>query len=85
MFYWSRDVPGGLHQAIGVFERAGMNMTRIESRPSRLQRWRYVFYVDFVGHRDEEHERAALAELEERTDFCKVIGSFPCAVAEDLP
>ena len=85
MFYWSRDVPGGLHEAIGVFARAGVNMTRIESRPSRLQRWTYMFHVDFVGHRDEEHIRVALAELETRTDFCKVIGSFPRAIAEDSP
>jgi chorismate mutase/prephenate dehydratase len=85
MFYWSRDVPGGLHDAIGVFARAGMNMTRIESRPSRLRRWTYMFYIDLVGHRDQEHVRAALAELEERTDYCKVVGSFPRAIAEDSP
>ena len=81
MFYWSRDVPGGLYKAIEVFASAGMNMTRIESRPSRLQRWTYMFHVDFVGHRDQEHVRTALAELERRTDFCKVIGSFPRALA----
>jgi len=84
MFYWSRDVPGGLYKAIEVFASAGMNMTRIESRPSRLQRWTYMFHVDFVGHRDEEHVRTALVELERRTDFCKVIGSFPRALAEGL-
>ncbi|MFT5450124.1 MAG: chorismate mutase/prephenate dehydratase [Gammaproteobacteria bacterium] len=84
MFYWSRDVPGGLYKAIEVFARAGMNMTRIESRPSRLQRWNYIFHVDFVGHRDEPDVRSALKELEARTDFCKVIGSFPRAIAEDL-
>ena len=61
-----------------------MNMTRIESRPSRLQHWTYMFYVDFVGHRDEERVRTALVELEQRTDFCKVIGSFPRALAEEL-
>jgi chorismate mutase/prephenate dehydratase len=83
MFYWARDVPGGLYKAIEVFASAGMNMTRIESRPSRLQRWTYMFYVDFIGHRDEDKVRAALAELERRTDFCKVIGSFPRAISED--
>lgn len=85
MFYWSRDVPGGLHGALEVFAKAGLNLNRIESRPSRLQRWNYVFYVDFAGHRDDENVRAALAELEQRTDFCRVIGSFPCAVSEDAP
>lgn len=83
VMFWFRDRPGGLFQAIEVFARRGMNMTRIESRPSRLQRWTYVFYVDFVGHRDEEAVREALEELAQRTDFCKVIGSFPRAVTEE--
>jgi len=83
VMFWFRDRPGGLFQAIEVFARRGMNMTRIESRPSRLQRWTYVFYVDVVGHRDDEQLREALEELAQRTDFCKVIGSFPRAVAEE--
>lgn len=83
VMFWFRDRPGGLFEAIEVFARRGMNMTRIESRPLRLQRWNYVFHVDFAGHRDEASARDALAELAQRTDFCKVIGSFPRAVAEE--
>lgn len=83
VMFWFRDRPGGLFQAIEVFARRGMNMTRIESRPSRLQRWTYVFYVDVAGHRDDEQVRQALEELAQRTDFCKVIGSFPRAITED--
>ena len=64
VMFWFRDCPGGLFQAIEVFATRGMNMTRIESRPSRLQRWTYVFYVDFVGHRDDERVREALDEAE---------------------
>jgi chorismate mutase/prephenate dehydratase len=83
VMFWFRDRPGGLFQAIEVFARRGMNMTRIESRPSRLERWTYVFYVDFAGHQDEDEPRAALEELAGRTDFCKVIGSFPRAITGD--
>jgi chorismate mutase/prephenate dehydratase len=83
VMFWFRDRPGGLFQAIEVFATRGMNMTRIESRPSRLQRWTYVFYVDFVGHRNDADVREALEELARRTDFCKVIGSFPRAVVEE--
>jgi len=82
VMFWFRDRPGGLFQAIEVFATRGMNMTRIESRPSRLERWTYVFYVDFAGHQDEALAREALAELRKRTDFCKVIGSFPRAISE---
>jgi chorismate mutase/prephenate dehydratase len=83
VMFWFRDRPGGLFQAIEVFATRGMNMTRIESRPSRLERWTYVFYVDFTGHQDDALAREALAELRKRTDFCKVIGSFPRAISEE--
>ena len=75
--------PGGLYHAIEVFAGRNINMTRIESRPSRLKQWSYVFYVDFLGHRDEPAVAEALEELQERTAFFKVVGSFPRAVSED--
>jgi chorismate mutase/prephenate dehydratase len=77
--------PGGLFHAIEVFARRNSNMTRIESRPSRLERWNYVFYIDLEGHRDEPLIDEALDELRQRTDYFKVVSSFPRAAAEDGP
>ncbi len=75
--------PGGLFHAIEVFATRGINMVRIESRPSRLERWNYVFFVDIEGHLEDELVREALESLQQRTSFFKVLGSFPRARAED--
>ncbi len=81
-FSFTKNRPGGLHKAIGVFSERNIDMTRIESRPSRTQRWNYVFYVDFVGHISDPQVGEALEELQSRTDFMKILGSFPRAIAE---
>jgi prephenate dehydratase len=52
-------------------------MTKIESRPSRKKLWEYVFWVDIEGHREDEIVKSALEELKSRTDFLKVLGSYP--------
>lgn len=75
--------PGGLHDAIEVFALRGIDMTRIESRPSRLERWNYNFFVDIAGHRDDAGVAEALEQLRVRTQHFKILGSFPKAVSED--
>jgi len=82
-FSFSKNRPGGLFHAIEVFARRDINMTRIESRPSRTERWNYVFYVDFVGHLSDPRVGDVIAELQQRTDFMKILGSFPRAVYEE--
>jgi len=77
--------PGGLFHAIEVFAQRGIDMTRIESRPSRLERWNYNFFVDFEGHRDESAVAEVLQELATRTARLKVLGSFPRAASGDGP
>jgi chorismate mutase/prephenate dehydratase len=71
--------PGTLYEALRGFSSNRINLTRIESRPTRLQPWEYNFYVDFEGHRQEEHVKSALAGLEEVSLFLKVLGSYPRA------
>lgn len=85
LMFGLQDRPGALLQALEVFARRGIDVTRIESRPSRLGHWRYLFHVDIAGHRDDPPAREALAELDARTDFCKVIGSFPRAAGGGGP
>lgn len=78
-----RNRPGGLCEAIEVFARRNIDMTRIESRPSRLERWNYVFYVDVEGHRTDAVVAQALEEIAGRVDYLKIMGSFPRARREE--
>jgi chorismate mutase/prephenate dehydratase len=69
--------PGALHAALRILSEAGLNLTRIESRPSKRQTWEYVFFVDFQGHQDDPPVAAALAKLRGEALFVKVLGSWP--------
>ncbi len=71
------DQPGALYAALQPFARAGVNMTRIESRPNRVLRWQYLFYVDFDGHIDDVTVAGALCELKDHVSFVKLLGSYP--------
>jgi chorismate mutase/prephenate dehydratase len=72
-----RDRVGALHDVLSVFATRGINLTRIESRPSRRQPWEYVFFVDFAGHPEEPAAAAALAEMEAACTMVKVLGAWP--------
>jgi chorismate mutase/prephenate dehydratase len=75
-----KDRVGALHRMLHPFAERRINLTKIESRPSRQKVWEYVFYVDFEGHADEERVREALTELTEDCIFLKVLGSYPNAL-----
>src|SRR5690606_25273691 len=49
----TRNEPGALHNLLEPFHRHGIDLTRVETRPSRTGVWNYVFFIDFVGHVDE--------------------------------
>jgi chorismate mutase/prephenate dehydratase len=72
--------PGLLYRLLEPLARHQVNMNRIESRPSRLGRWKYVFFVDVDGHVDEEPLKSALAELVESGGQVRILGSYPRAV-----
>ncbi len=76
----ARDRPGALHDLLTPFQRRGIGLTRIESRPSRKKLWEYVFFVDIQGHRQDEDVAAALEEIQALPDsFLKILGSYPVA------
>jgi chorismate mutase/prephenate dehydratase len=56
-------------------------MSRLESRPSRLGKWDYLFFVDIEGHESDPAVAAALAEVRDRAAFLKILGAYPVAVA----
>ncbi len=72
-----KDRVGALHNMLVPFLRYRINLTKIESRPTKRRAWEYVFFLDFIGHKDEEKIKKALGELEESCLFLKVLGSYP--------
>jgi chorismate mutase/prephenate dehydratase len=71
--------PGSLSDSLREFAMRDINLTKIESRPTRKMAWEYNFYLDFEGHRDDKKCQEALAALEEKSIFVKVLGSYPKA------
>ena len=74
------DEVGALHKILQGFAGHGINLTKIESRPSRLRPWDYVFFIDLEGHCQDEKVRMALEEVEKVTLAMKVLGSYPVTV-----
>ena len=68
---------GSLRRTLGCLDRHGVNMTRIESRPSRVEPWRYVFVVDVQGHAEDPPVARAIEELRGRCEWVRVLGSYP--------
>jgi chorismate mutase/prephenate dehydratase len=68
---------GALHSALAAFRRCRINMTKIESRPSRRKAWEYFFFIDVEGHAEEPRLARALKLLADHCNFVKVLGSYP--------
>ena len=71
---------GALHDLLEPFRRNNVDMTRLESRPSRSSKWSYVFFIDFAGHINDAPVAAVLEELSSGVADLKVLGSYPRAV-----
>jgi chorismate mutase/prephenate dehydratase len=74
------DDAGALHKLLEPLAVHQINMTRIESRPSRRRNWHYVFFVDIDGHCADERLAPPLRELEQRAELFRVLGSYPKAI-----
>jgi chorismate mutase / prephenate dehydratase len=68
---------GALYSALAAFRKFKLNMTKIESRPSKRKAWEYYFFVDCEGHKDDRKVAKAIAELKRQCNFVKVLGSYP--------
>lgn len=75
-----RNEPGALFTLLEPFHRRGINLTRIESRPSKNDIWTYVFFIDFEGHESQHAIQDVLEELEPKMKEIKWLGSYPKAV-----
>ncbi|MDP8253316.1 MAG: prephenate dehydratase [Candidatus Kaelpia aquatica] len=72
-----KDKIGALHAMLIPFKRHGINLTKIESRPSKKRAWDYYFFVDLEGHCKDIKVAKALAELSDVTSNLKILGSYP--------
>ena len=71
------DKAGALHEAIAAFRRYKINMTKIESRPSKRKAWEYFFFIDCEGHAQDRKVAKAIKLLGQHCNFVKVLGSYP--------
>ncbi|MFC1899700.1 prephenate dehydratase [Chloroflexota bacterium] len=74
-----KDKPGVLYESLKALAERGINLTKLESRPTRKKAWNYNFYLDFEGHCEDEKCQEALKYLENASLFVKVLGSYPKA------
>ena len=71
------DKPGGLYEILGLFADNNINLTKIESRPSKEKLGNYIFFVDLEGHRTDELIRYILNIIRSKVGYIKVLGSYP--------
>ena len=74
-----KHVPGSLYSILEKFNANKINLTKIESRPTKSTPWEYNFYVDFEGNQDDPHILDMLEKIKQNTLFLKVLGSYPRA------
>lgn len=73
------DKVGALHHALAAFRKYKINLTKIESRPSKRKAWQYLFFIDCDGHMQDTKVAKAIAHLEKECSLVKVLGSYPNA------
>ena len=78
-----KDRVGALYAMIRPFGDHGINLTKIESRPSKKKAWDYVFFMDFEGHREDPEVKQALEEVGEHCLYLKILGSYPKGRVEE--
>jgi prephenate dehydratase len=79
LVFSTKNVPGALFRALSALALRDLNLVKIESRPLRGKPWEYLFYLDLLGHREDQTVRNALGHLAEVADFLRVLGSYRAA------
>ncbi|KNY28643.1 prephenate dehydratase [Pseudobacteroides cellulosolvens] len=73
----TEDKPGSLYRILDIFNLWDINMTRIESRPAKNELGKYIFFIDLLGHKDDEDLKDALTMVKRKSSFYKFLGSYP--------
>ena len=79
IIFSGKNVPGSLYRVLEEFAKRDIDLTKIESRPTKQLPWEYNFYLDFKGHRTEKRCKEALEGLKNKTFFVKILGSYQAA------
>lgn len=79
IMFSGKDRSGALHDMLTPFKKNGVNLAKIESRPSKRKAWQYYFFVDMLGHCENPNVKKALKELSKHCTYLKVLGSYPIA------
>lgn len=74
-----KDKAGALHDVLTPFKKNNINLTKIESRPSKKKAWKYYFYVDMEGHIKDKRVKQSLKQLQRHCNYYKFLGSYPVA------
>jgi chorismate mutase/prephenate dehydratase len=74
-----KDKVGALHDMLTPFKKNRINLTKIESRPSKKRPWEYYFFVDLEGHYEDKKVKRALSALKNECSYLKILGSYPKA------
>lgn len=74
-----RNTPGSLYRCLGAFASRGVNLSSLESRPTKQARWEYVFWVDVDAAADDPACAGALEDLRAETEMVRILGSYPRA------
>ena len=77
VIFSTKHVPGALYNVLNELAKRNINLTKIESRPTKKKPWEYNFYLDFEGHHNESMCSEALEGLATQTQFVKILGSYP--------
>ncbi|MHC1610697.1 MAG: prephenate dehydratase [Candidatus Methanospirareceae archaeon] len=83
LLLYLKDRPGALYEVLGEFAQRGINLTKIESRPSKRALGDYMFHIDCEGHLEDDEIQEVLKALKRRTERLKVLGSYPMAVINE--
>lgn len=77
ILFSTKNIPGALYKVLGVLAKKKVNMTKIESRPSKKKLWEVVFFVEIEGHAEDKKLNSALKQVDELCDLLKILGSYP--------
>ncbi len=83
IMFSTKDRPGALFTILEPFKQAKINLTKIESRPSKRKAWEYIFFVDMEGHVGDRKVLKAIEEVKEGCLYLKVLGSYPMGEMND--
>jgi chorismate mutase/prephenate dehydratase len=83
IMFATSHVPGALFKALEPVDRAGLNMLKLESRPTRHQNWSYYFFLDIQGHQQDQLVLEAIEKIKEYSLSLKILGSYPVFIKEE--